>query len=116
MAQSTARNLDEGYDRGSLARAGKTPDWLVGWTSLFWGSALVMGANIFLWVWDYKFAFTAGLYSASPEVPLPYRGLFLGGVIVRGVVTGLWGGGLVRSGPPLEGPAFSPPPEARRDA
>ena len=68
MAQAAQKFPGE-LENGSSAagRAGNPTDWSVGWSSLFWGSALVMGANIFLWFWDYEFAFTAGLNSASRE-------------------------------------------------
>ena len=101
MAQSQAvRKPEEGYDGGRLttARAGNPTDWLVGWKSLFWGCALVMGANIFLWVWDYNFAFTAGLNSASREFTLYYRTLFWGELISLGIFTGIWYGWLIRTG------------------
>src|SRR5437763_1921512 len=62
MAQA-ARDIRGGQESGEITagRAGKPTDWLIGWRSLFWGSALVMVANIFLWFWDYEFAFSAVL-------------------------------------------------------
>ena len=119
MAQSqAARKPEEGYDGGGLttARAGNPTDWLVGWKSLFWGCALVMGANIFLWVWDYKFAFTAGLNSASREFTLYYRTLFWGELISLGIFTGIWYGWLMRTGRALQGQPFSRAEEVRRIA
>ena len=42
-------------------------DWMVGWKPLFWGCSIIMAANVFLWVWNYNYMFTAGLNSASAE-------------------------------------------------
>jgi methane/ammonia monooxygenase subunit C len=75
-----------------------------------------MGANIFLWFWDYKFAFTAGLNSASHEFTLYYRTLFWGELIVLGIFTGIWYGWLIRTGRQLAGQSFSRAEEVRRIA
>jgi hypothetical protein len=71
-------------------REGNPTDWSVGWSSLLWGGALVLLANVFLWFWDYKFAFYAGLNSASREFTLYYRTLFWGELITLGAFTGIW--------------------------
>jgi len=72
--------------------------WGVGWRPLFWGCALVLVANTFLWFWNYAFMFTAGLNSASWEFTLYYRTLFWGELIIVGVFAGLWFGWLIRTG------------------
>ena len=95
MAQpQTAQKLQNEFENGSSAtgKARKPTDWGVGWKSLFWGSAVVMAANIFLWFWDYEFAFSAGLNSASREFTLYYRTLFWGELITLGAFTGIWYG------------------------
>ena len=46
--------------------AGRRPTgWTVGWKTLFVSCGLLMACNLFLWIWDYKFAFTVGLDSSS---------------------------------------------------
>jgi methane/ammonia monooxygenase subunit C len=116
MAQSQAvRQLRTDYHNGSATtgRARTPTDWTVGWTSLFWGSALVMGATVLLWFWDYEFAFTKGLNSASPEFTLYYRSLFWGELIVLGIFTGTWYGWLVRTGRELAGKPIARAEEVR---
>src|ERR1700720_402384 len=95
--QSVRPQSPGSYETSTMSSRNPT-DWSVGWNSLFWGCALVMGANIFLWFWDYEFAFTAGLNSASPEFSLYFRSLFWGGVITLGGFTGVWYGRLIRTG------------------
>jgi methane/ammonia monooxygenase subunit C len=98
--QSVRPQSPASYETGesTTIRSQNPTDWLVGWKSLFWGCALVMAANLFLWVWDYEFAFSAGLNSASPEFTLYFRSLFWGELIVLGVFTGVWYGWLIRTG------------------
>ena len=91
-------------------------DWLGGWKALFIGCALLFAANLFLWVWDYKYAFTAGLNSASHEFTLRYRTLFWGELLTNGIFAGLWYGWLVRTGRALEGHDITPREEVRRIA
>src|SRR5260370_6864310 len=88
--QSVRPQSPRSYETGqSTTISSRNPtDWSVGWSSLFWGCALVMAANLFLWIWDYKFAFTAGLNSASPEFSLYFRSLFWGELISLGILTG----------------------------
>jgi methane/ammonia monooxygenase subunit C len=113
----SARKIDTQMGGGAATGSERNPtDWMVGWQSLFWGSALVMGANVFLWVWDYKFAFTAGLNSASHEFTLYYRTLFWGELVSLGVFTGLWYGWLMRTGRQLATEPFSRAEEVRRIA
>jgi methane/ammonia monooxygenase subunit C len=119
MAQpQAARKLQHDFENGSsaLGRARNPTDWSIGWKSLFWGSALVMGANIFLWFLDYEFAFSAGLNSASREFTLYYRTLFWGELITLGVFTGIWYGWLIRTGREMANQPFSRPEEVRRIA
>ncbi len=117
MAQSQAAKMPRDFDSGPIATGERRPtDWGVGWTSLFWGSALVMAANLFLWFWDYEFAFTKGLNSASPEFTMYYRTLFWGELIVLGVFTGIWYGWLIRTGRELANQPFSRAEEVRRIA
>jgi hypothetical protein len=52
--------------------AGRAPtEWLVGWKTLFVSCGMLLAANLFLWVWDYNYAFTAGLDSSSRHASLP---------------------------------------------
>src|SRR5260370_6498630 len=67
------------FERGLLMRsmeevaAGRPPTgWLVGWKTLFVGCGLLLACNLFLWVWDYNYAFTAGLVFSSHTLPLPF--------------------------------------------
>ena len=65
--------------------AGRRPTgWLVGWKTLFVSCGLLMACNLFLWVWDYNFAFTAGLDSSSRAFALHYRTLFWGELLSVG--------------------------------
>jgi len=113
-----AQRLPGDLENGSSAagRARNPTDWGVGWNSLFWGCALVMGANIFLWFWDYEFAFSAGLNSASREFTLYYRSLFWGELIVLGAFTGIWYGWLIRTGREVATQPFTRAEEVRRIA
>jgi methane/ammonia monooxygenase subunit C len=89
---------------------------MVGWKPLFWSCALIMAANIFLWFWNYNFAFTAGLNSASPEFTRYYRSLFWGEVISLGIFTGIWFGWLIRTGREMVGQPCERAEEVRRIA
>src|SRR5258708_17365190 len=67
------------FERGLLMRsmeevaAGRPPTgWLVGWKTLFVGCGLLLACNLFLWVWDYNYAFTAVRGSSRPALPLPF--------------------------------------------
>jgi methane/ammonia monooxygenase subunit C len=91
-------------------------DWLGGWKTLFIGCALLFAANLFLWIWDYNFAFTAGLNSASRAFTLHYRTLFWGELLTNGIFAGLWYGWLIRTGRPLVGKTPEPAEEVRRIA
>ena len=65
--------------------AGRPPTgWMVGWKTLFVACGLLMACNLFLWIWDYNFAFTAGLDSSSRAFALHYRTLFWGELLSRG--------------------------------
>ena len=48
----SARKIDTQMGGAATGSERNPTDWMVGWQSLFWGSALVMGANLFLWYWD----------------------------------------------------------------
>lgn len=91
-------------------------DLMGGWKTLFVGCALLLAANLFLWIWDYNFAFTAGLNSASRAFTLHYRTLFWGELLTNGVFAGLWYGWLIRTGRPLVGKTPEPAEEVRRIA
>jgi len=95
--------------------AGRPPTgWLVGWKTLFVACGLLMACNVFLWIWDYNFAFTAGLDSSSRAFALHYRTLFWGELLSVGAFAGLWYGWLVRTGRSLAGESIAPAEEIRR--
>jgi methane/ammonia monooxygenase subunit C len=100
---------------GSRTAYGPT-DWLGGWWTLFWSCAVLLAINLFLWVWDYNFAFTAGLNAASRSFTLHYRTLFWGELISVGAFAGIWYGWLVRTGQALKGEELHPREEVRRIA
>lgn len=91
-------------------------DWLGGWWTLFWSCAVLLALNAFLWVWDYKFAFTAGLNSATRDFTLHYRTLFWGELLSVGAFAGIWYGWLVRTGMALKGEQITARQEVRRIA
>jgi methane/ammonia monooxygenase subunit C len=97
-------------------RSYRPTDWLGGWRTLFISCAALLAANVFLWVWDYEFAFTAGLNSASRAFTLHYRTLFWGELLTLGIFTGVWYGWLVRNGRALAGQPIEPKEEVRRIA
>jgi len=90
--------------------------WLGGWASLFYGSALIILANTFLWVWDYNFNFLYGLDSSTPGFASHYRTIFWAELIVIGLLAGIWFGWLVRTGREMEGKQPDPAEETRRIA
>jgi methane/ammonia monooxygenase subunit C len=95
--------------------AGRRPTgWTVGWKTLFVSCGLLMACNLFLWIWDYNFAFTAGLDSSSRAFALHYRTLFWGELLSVGAFAGLWYGWLVRTGRGLAGESIAPAEEIRR--
>src|ERR1700686_159132 len=95
--------------------AGRAPTgWLVGWKALFVGCGLLLAANLFLWVWDYNYAFTAGLDSSSRAFTLHYRTLFWAELLSVGGFAGLWYGWLVRTGRSLAGESVAPAEVVRR--
>jgi methane/ammonia monooxygenase subunit C len=98
------------------AAYGAPTAWHDGWRPLFWGCAWLLIANVFLWIWDYNFAFTAGLNSASRDFTLHYRTLFWGELLTVGTFAGLWFGWLVRTGRALSGETVSSREEVRRIA
>ncbi|HEY1860456.1 MAG TPA: methane monooxygenase/ammonia monooxygenase subunit C, partial [Gemmataceae bacterium] len=73
-----------------------------------------MACNLFLWVWDYNYAFTAGLDSSSRAFALHYRTLFWGELLSVGAFAGLWYGWLVRTGRGLLSESVAPAEEIRR--
>ena len=119
MAQSQAVQhspREQGHSSITTGRSAHPTDWLVGWKPLFWGCELIMAANIFLWFWNYQYAFTAGLNSASPEFTRYYRSLFWGELIVLGLFTGIWYGWLIRTGREMVGQPCERAEEVRRIA
>jgi methane/ammonia monooxygenase subunit C len=90
--------------------------WNTGWKPLFWSCGLILAVNIFLWFWDYKYAFTVGLDSASQEFTIYYRTLFWGELISIGLITGIWYGWLMRNGREVIKKACSNAEEVRRIA
>lgn len=106
------------FDRGSapLGTARRPTDWLGGWRSLFYGSAILLVANTFLWFWNYNYMYTAGLNSNSPEFTLRYRSLFWVELVSVGVFTGVWFGWLIRTGRELVNQPLPRAEEVRRIA
>jgi methane/ammonia monooxygenase subunit C len=96
------------------AEAGKPTDWLGGWKTLFFSCAALLAANLFLWVWDYKYALTVGLDSSTHAFTMHYRTLFWGELLSLGLFTGIWYGWLMRTGRALAGQPFGPAEEVRR--
>ncbi len=120
MAQSQAvpRQMPTEHEDSTIRTAhvhGPT-DWLGGWKPLFYSCGLILAANLFLWVWDYEFAFSKGLNSASRDFTLYYRTLFWGELIVLGVFTGVWYGWLIRTGREALARPFERAEEVRRIA
>jgi methane/ammonia monooxygenase subunit C len=103
------REMEEGVELSPTA-------WMGGWKSLFIGCAILLALNLFLWVFDYKYAFTIGLNSASHEFTTHYRALFWGELLSVGIFAGLWYGWLVRTGRALNGELPAPREEVRRIA
>jgi len=91
-------------------------DWRGAWRTLFWSCAILLAVNCFLWMWDYKYAFTVGLNSTSHAFTLHYRALFWGELLSVGAFAGLWFGWLVRTGMPLDREEIPPREEVRRIA
>ena len=60
-------------------------NWHSAWRALFWSCAILLAINSFLWIWDYTFAFTVGLNSASHSFTLHYRTLFWGELLSVGI-------------------------------
>lgn len=117
QAQKTMRQAPREHGRSSTAGQPARPtDWMVGWKPLFISCAVIMAANIFLWFWNYKFALTAGLNSASAEFSRYYRSLFWGEVITLGIFTGIWFGWLIRTGRAMVGQPCERSEEVRRIA
>lgn len=118
MSQAAQVPVRYGSDvKGPDEFQGRSPiDWSVGWKPLFWSCGLILAANIFLWWWDYKYAFTAGIDSASQAFTTYYRTLFWGELIAIGVITGVWYGWLMRNGPDVLKKPYSNAEEVRRIA
>ncbi len=114
-AQRRPASEYESESQGTRRAYGPT-DWLGGWRSLFYGCALILAANTFLWIWNYEYAFSAGLNSASPEFTRYYRTLFWGELLSLGVFTGVWFGWLIRTGREELGNPIEPAEEVRRIA
>ena len=114
MAQSQAMQTAGGS--GQMTSSFNPTDWSVGWKPLFWGCGLVMGANVFLWFWNYWYMFTAGLNSASWEFTVYYRSLFWAELIILGVFAGVWLGWLIRTGREMEGQVVERAEQVRRVA
>lgn len=91
-------------------------DWLGGWRTLLWGSALVIVIMWALRAYQGMFAFTSGLDASSYEFTLHWRGLFWAQLIAVGVFTGLWWGWLVRTGKKLIDQPAEPREEVYRIA
>lgn len=118
MAQSHAvqRAPKENGHSDTGTPLARPTDWMVGWKPLFWSCSIIMAANVFLWVWNYKYMFTAGLNSASMEFTMYYRTLFWGEVISLGIFTGIWFGWLIKTGRAMVGKPCERSEEVRRIA
>lgn len=89
-------------------------DWWGGWKTLFVGCAVLLALNLFLWVFDYKFALTIGLDASTHAFNTHFRALFWGELLSLGAFTGVWYGWLMRTGRALEGQPIPPGEEVRR--
>jgi len=114
--QAAQRRVERDSESGSTGtqRAYRSTDWLGGWRSLFYSSALILAVNLFLWVWNYNYMFTAGLNSASPEFSTYYRSLFWTELVSIGLITGVWFGWLIRTGREVVTQPVSRDEEVRR--
>src|SRR5229473_176733 len=92
----------------------RPPEWLGGWRSLFYSCGILVAINVFLWVWNYNYMFTAGLNSNSPEFTTYYRSLFWVELLSVGLFTGLWFGWLIRTGRELVNQPLARDEEVRR--
>src|SRR5713226_7878794 len=90
--------------------------WDTGWKPLLWSCVLILVANVFLWFWDYAYAFTAGLNSASHEFTVYYRSLFWGELITIGVISGIYFGCILRNGREVIKKPYTNAEEVRRIA
>jgi methane/ammonia monooxygenase subunit C len=94
---------------------GKDPTaWWGGLKTLFVGCAALLACNLFLWVFDYKYALTVGLDSSTHAFSTHYRALFWCELLSLGAFTGIWYGWLMRTGRALEGQPVGPAEEVRR--
>ena len=91
-------------------------DWLGGWRTLLWGSAVVIVVMLALRAYQGVYAFTAGLDSASYAFTVHWYGLFWAELLSVGLFTGVWWGYLVQSGRKLLGKPVTPQEEVRRIA
>ena len=122
MSTTVERETVEFADNGDSEFAkGRGPiDWLGGWASLFWGSALISATFIGLRIYQQQFAWwnEAGLDSASSDFKTYWFSLFIGELVVAAVVTLGWWGWLLKSGQKLDAAAqvkaITPAEEVRR--
>jgi methane/ammonia monooxygenase subunit C len=89
---------------------------LGGWWTLLWTSGVLIGINLFMWIWDYKYEFVAGLDSNSYAFTLHYRTLFWAELLSIGVLSGVWFGWLIRTGREVVTQKCSREEEVRRIA
>ena len=98
MAQSQAVRQaprENGQSRATSGRSVNPTDWMVGWKPLFWGSALVMAANIFL-VLELQFHVLSWSELGQSEFMITRS--CSGPDNCVGVFTGTWCGWLIRTG------------------
>jgi methane/ammonia monooxygenase subunit C len=109
MSTTVERETVEFADNGDSEFAkGRGPiDWLGGWASLFWGSALISATFIGLRIYQQQFAWwnEAGLDSSSSAFRTYWFSLFIGELVVAAVVTLGWWGWLLKSGQKLDAAA-----------
>jgi len=100
------------YDAQVDAR--RPTDWWGGWKTLFVSCAVLLACNLFLWVFDYKYALLIGLDSSTHAFTTHYRALFWGELISLGLFAGIWYGWIMRTGRALAGQPIPPAEEVRR--
>lgn len=90
--------------------------WMGGWKTAIFGSIglfVILGIH---WGYEARYAWTAGIDSASPEFARYFRSLFWVQLLVGAAFTGAWWGWLVKTGKEIIDKPISHEEEVRRIA